>query len=124
MPSCSSLRTTPLHRIVFVGSSKRHPGYGTATVESAMSLVPGALYRMFRSDLHELDRQEGCPIANHRHNDWVYDYQGNRHEAYMYREESGSVRNHPHPEYLAIILRGRRYFGFPVDDLLKAAEEG
>lgn len=109
----------PYYRIGFSGRSRN--GGGTATLIPAMSIVPGALYSMNRDDLHHLDRSENTPTGNHRHNEYVYGFDGARYEAFMYRQSSGTPRNPPNPRYLATILAGRAMFGYPYDDVLREA---
>lgn len=111
----------PHHKIVFAGRSAIYGGAATATVVPAMSSVPGALYRLSREDLRTLDDLEGGPSDNHRHNEYVCDLDGNRHEAFMYQKSSGTPRGTPHPDYVWLIVLAHLEFGFPIDEVLREA---
>lgn len=110
----------PYHRIGFAGHSRTWGG-GSSTLIPAMDVVPGALYLMTRDDLHHLDESENTPTGNHRHNEYVYGLDGTRYEAFMYRQGSGTPVNPPSPDYLALIIEGRRMHGFRYDDVLREA---
>ena len=110
----------PYYRIGFAGHSRVWGG-GSATLVPAMSVVPGVLYLMTRDDLHKLDSSEGSPTGNHRHNEYVYGWDGTRYEAFMYRQSSGTPYHPPSEEYLRMIVEGRKMFGYPFSELIQEA---
>lgn len=111
----------PYYKLTFAGFHPHRGGGGTATVIPSMSIVPGALYLMTRDDLHQLDRDENSPTGNHRHNEYVYGWDGTRYEAFLYRQNSGTPYHPPSPEYLRMILDGRRMFGYSTADVIEEA---
>jgi hypothetical protein len=111
----------PYHKLTFAGDHPISGGGGKATLVPAMSLVPGALYSVTRDDLHLLDHMEGTPTGNHRHNEYVYGWDGTRYEAFMYRQNSGTPYHQPSEEYLRMIVEGRKMFGYPFSDVIQEA---
>lgn len=110
----------PYYKFTFAGY---HPlrGGGTATVEPATASVPGVLYLITRADLELLDRDENSPSGNHRHNEYVYGFDGARYEAFLYRQNSGTPYHRPSGDYLRIIVEGRKMFGYGWSDVLREA---
>ena len=124
VPHAEFLRTAyfPGHHIAFAGHDGEYGHGGTMTVVPAMSLVPGVLWRMTREDLFHLDRSEGNPSANHRHNEYAYGWDGTRYEVFMYRQNWGTPLNPPSREYLVDVLKGRMEHGLPTDDVVREAK--
>jgi hypothetical protein len=111
----------PYYKITFAGTHPGNGGGGKATLVPTMSLVPGALYSVTRDDLLQLDRVEGTPYANHRHNEYVYGWDGTRYEAFLYRQSSGTPYHRPSENYLRMVVGGRKMFGYPFSDVIQEA---
>lgn len=111
----------PHYKLTFAGDHPSNGGGGKATLVTAMSIVPGALYLLTRDDLRQLDRKEGTPTGNHRHNEYVYGWDGTRYEAFMYRQSSGTPYHRPSDGYLRMVVGGRKMFGYPFSDVIQEA---
>lgn len=111
----------PYYRLTFAGLHPHREDGGTATLVPDMGVVPGALYLLDRDDLRHLDVDENSPTGNHRHNEYVYGWDGTRYEAFMYRQNTGTPYHPPSDKYLQTILDGRRMFGYPTADVMREA---
>lgn len=105
------LALLPDYRLEFGGHSARWNGAVATVRPDDGSVVPGVLYRLDKHAIASLDRCEGVPFIYERVAIRVFasTRRWRAVQTYMLRSESvGS----PAPEYLEVIRRGYRVWGF------------
>jgi hypothetical protein len=99
------------HALTFGGNSRRWGG-GVANVQRWRGgAVSGVLYELSVDDLRMLDRFEGCPFSYRRSLRIVVDEAGRRLRAHVYVQMAGAFAP-PGVEYLGVLLRAYKRFGF------------
>lgn len=103
----------PHHALVFGGYSRRWGGGVASVVRQRGRSVAGLLYAIGGEDLQRLDTFEGHPIVYERVPRLVTDDDGRRRRAQVYLLTPDFARpSVPSIEYLSVIARAYRRFGF------------
>jgi len=100
-------------------SDKRKGGVGSLADENGAS-VWGVVFAVSVRDLARLDRFEGVPTSYTRSRIEVFDSKGNRHSvwAHIAVEQNGGPFS-PHPDYIALYVKGASYYGLPPEYIRK-----
>jgi gamma-glutamylcyclotransferase len=95
-------------------SSKRKGGVGSIARKKGSS-VWGVVFSVSGSDLSRLDGFEGVPNSYRRKKVQVVDGKEAAHKVWTYIAipQAKSAEFTPHPEYLALYIKGAKHFGLP-----------
>jgi gamma-glutamylcyclotransferase (GGCT)/AIG2-like uncharacterized protein YtfP len=113
--------TLPRHSLAFGGFSRRWGGGVASVVRDRRGCVEGVLYTLSLEDLTRLDAFEGHPFYYERVTRYVVDEHGRRRRAQVYVLDPIVARPFPPSvEYLHVIARAYRRFGFDRRALSRA----
>jgi hypothetical protein len=122
-PSARPLAAIELagYRLAFTGHSKRWGGGVATVVRDAKSSVPALLYELTLADERRLDGFEGYPGVYGKRTVQVLARGKRGRSAFLYVLPARQVAE-PALDYLLLIARAYREFGFDVRPLMRAAK--